>query len=91
MFKKIIFPVLFFTLLLLGANLWAFVKSIQYGDNLLKIEKEIKKIKIENEELKKELSLLDTLDYTASLAAEMGLDYPLKFWYFQSAQYARSY
>jgi ATP-dependent RNA circularization protein (DNA/RNA ligase family) len=77
--------------ILLALNIYAFINSIYFGNDLLKIEKNIERLKVENVSLKNSITQIDTLEYTASAAAALDLNHPLSFWYLEPVKYARSY
>jgi hypothetical protein len=56
----------------------------------LKIENEIEKLKVDNQNLRDDITKVDTLEYTASIAAEINLNHPLSYWYLEPVKYARS-
>jgi cell division protein FtsL len=89
--KKVTIFIIFTFFILFLINIFAFIKSIYLSNHLLKIEEEIKKLNVENEVLKNSIAQIDTLEYTASIAAQIDLNRPLSFWYFEPVKYARSY
>ena len=83
--KLIIWPVFF---ILLIVNVFIFVKSIDLGNDINYFEKEIKQIHQKNTELANQTYRIDSLQYTASVAAEFEFTQQAKAIYLDNLKYA---
>lgn len=77
--------------ILIIMNAYFFVKTIVLGDNLLKMETEIKRLKTENAELEKKLSSLNSLGHLKKVAAHLGFTQKSALLYLDNLQYALRY
>lgn len=66
--------VLFFSLM--AGNIYVFLSGIQLSNDIHQFESEIEELKQENSELEKQVLKVESIDYAASVAAD--LDYTKK-------------
>lgn len=83
--KEIIIFVFF---ILTFINTFYYIKGIKLANEIYQFENEINKLDIENKKIEINIAKMDNLDFLSSQAAELGLKYPLKFWYLQPNKYA---
>lgn len=77
-------------IILVVVNSFFFVKTLFLGDNLLKMEKEIKRLKIENSELETKLYSLNSLQHLQKVAARLGFTKKQDLLYLENLRYALS-
>lgn len=80
--------IIFLIFFLLVTNICLFTKSLFLGDNNLKIEKEINKLKIVNSELEKELSSLTSIQNLTEVASLLGFTNKSEPIYLENFKYA---
>jgi len=79
---------IFLILFLLATNVYLMTKSLFLGDSILRIEKEIDKLKVENSELEKELYSLTSLQNLTELALPLGFTNESEPIYLDNLKYA---
>ncbi|MBI2641083.1 hypothetical protein HYW87_00610 [Candidatus Roizmanbacteria bacterium] len=80
--------IIFLIVLLLLSNVYIFVNTIRLGGDINHFEKEIKTLHQENLSLENEAYQLDSLQYAASLAAELDFSKKSQPFYLESLKYA---
>ncbi len=83
---KIIGGIIIFALLI--TNIIIFNNGIKLAVEITNIEKELSSLKQSNLELEKELSRLVSLEYVATMAAQLGLDHKTEPIFLDNLKYA---
>lgn len=83
---KYIFGLLILSLI--GINIYFFVKTVALGDTIVKTEREINKLRIENSEMEKKLYSLNSLQNLRSLASNLGFTKESEPIYLDNLKYA---
>jgi len=84
-FKRSVWVIFF---ILLSINIFIFVHSITLGSEINFYEKEIKKVHQENIELSNKTYEIDSLQYAASMAANLEFTQTAKPFYLEGQKYA---
>lgn len=87
--KKIALIIIIVSLIL--SNGYFFIKTIAVADKVLKIEKETRKLKIENAELKKTLYSAYSVKQLSAMAHKLGFTQKPQLLYIGNLKYALKY
>jgi cell division protein FtsL len=80
--------IILLVLCLLGSNAYIFTKTLFLGDNILKIEIDSEKLKIENSDLEKKFYSLTSLKNLTELASSLGFTKQSEPIYLDNLKYA---
>lgn len=78
----------FLILVLILVNIYLFTQSLFLGDDILKIEKQIKQLRVENSKLEKKLFSLTSLQNLAEKASRLGFTKEAEPIYLDNLKYA---
>lgn len=85
--KKIPIFIIFVLILI---NISFYINSINLSNELYNLEREIDKLNIENKEIEKKITKINSLVFLASKAAALGLKHEAKFMSLEPEKYALS-
>lgn len=77
-------------LILLSANIFIYLTSLKLGDKISRFENETKKLHQENLALENNIYEIDSLQYAASLAAELDFTQKAQPVYLENLKFAQS-
>lgn len=77
----------FLIMFLITLNGYFFVKTMILGNSLIKIEKEMKKLKIENSEIEKKVYSLNSLQNLQGIASSLGFVKNAELFYLESLKF----
>ncbi len=86
--KKVQLLIIILFIFLSVTNVYIFFAGITSSNKLLKMEEKLKKLKEKNLQLESRLSRVDSLDYAASVAAQMDFNKKIVPTYLESLKYA---